>query len=181
MKAKAHRRVKSGVPDQVAQNSLKMPMVMQQYNNNPQGPRKVHPESQMPSSGQRSLKSINKQHKKVHQNCMLIYEEHTGEHSSNNNEFEPRKTSGDEIMLYNSNQHDSRGNKVINVSFNDFNQSLDNANIENSIEHEAELIKNNNHHAQQIKQIHSSNKNLNNFLEALQKIKPQNPVVKQGQ
>ena len=79
---------------------------------------------------------------------MLIYEEHTGEHSSNNNnEIDARKTSGDEIMLYNSNQHDSRGNKIINVSFNDFNQSLDNANIENSIEYENELIKNNNIHA----------------------------------
>lgn len=52
VKAKAHRKVKSGVPEHIAQNSLKMPMVMQQINYKPnQGGMMVTPESKICSSG----------------------------------------------------------------------------------------------------------------------------------
>jgi hypothetical protein len=113
IKAKSHRRVKSGVPEQVAQNSLKMPIMMQQINK--QGPT----DNQMqPSSGQRSMKNIIKMQKQAHphqnhsqvhhsqvqqQNLMLIYEENAK----------------DQIIMFN--QNNSRANnKIVNVSFNDF-------------------------------------------------------------
>ena len=66
--------------------------------------------------------------------------------------------------------------KVINVSFNDFNQSMSNEyedgaskdNVQYSRQNSSELA-----FGGLVKQQHqTSNKNLNNFLEALQKIKP---------
>jgi hypothetical protein len=113
----------------------------------------------VPSVGQRSLESIN--NLKPQKNFMLIYEEKSNEQSSHGHE--PLKTS-DEMMLYQSQLHDSRGNKVINVSFNDFSHSMDNANVENSVEIDGEASSKN---TKNIHQIQTSNKNLNNFLEAL--------------
>lgn len=110
-----------------------------------------------PTSGQRSMKNIIKMQKQAvpQQNLMLIYEENTK----------------DQIILFN--QTNSRANnKIVNVSFNDFSQSVDNPNVENSIELENEPSEVQNKRINNINQIQTSNKNLNNFLEALQKIKP---------
>ena len=76
----------------------------------------------------------------------------------------PDQKTQEEMAFYQSNLHESRENKVINVSFNDFSHSLDNANVENSIEFENETS---NINTKNINQIQTSNKNLNNFLEVL--------------
>lgn len=81
--------------------------------------------------------------------------------------------------------------KVINVSFNDFNQSISNDYDENAPGDILDEKSNKSHrskgsapdkydeHSQSLNNIGSiqtSNKNLNSFLEALQKIRPLNPV-----
>lgn len=60
------------------------------------------------------------------------------------------------------------------MSFNDFTQSIDNANVDNSAEFDHEPSSKNTKH---IQQIQTNNKNFNNFLEALQKIKPANSII----
>ena len=97
---------------------------------------------------------------------------------------------GDSAALY----PDDNSRKVINVSFNDFNQSVSN-------EYEDSFPQENSHPRQQYPAAsatavantnqssiptlllannqNGSNQKLNNFLEALQKIKPQNPVSNQ--
>lgn len=85
-------------------------------------------DSNLPSSGQRSLKSIKARPvKPQQQNFMLIYEENgkAGVAPAD------RRKSG-EFQLYQSNQQE-KDHKIVNVSFNDFNQSLD-ANLETSLD-----------------------------------------------
>ena len=71
--------------------------------------------------------------------------------------------------------HESLNKKVINVSFNDMNPSIsyecDDINQEENY-HNKEVVVTENTARKQIAQNMSSNKNLNNFLEALSKIKP---------
>lgn len=100
----------------------------------------VTPESKLMSvtvTGQRSLQSISRS-RKPQRDFMLIYEEHTNEEGSVGLETHGLRQHSDEMVLYQSNQQDSQGNKIINVSFNDFTNSLDNPNVENSIELDTE-------------------------------------------
>jgi hypothetical protein len=71
-------------------------------------------------------------------------------------------------------QLSSNKNKVINVSFNDFNQSISNEYEDaNPIRDFSRKNSDEAGFGVLVKQTQqSSNKNLNNFLEALQKIKP---------
>ena len=72
LKIKAHRRVKSGASDKIHTN-LKHPTVF----NGAKQPNAytIKADSNVPSSDQRSLKSIKNNNKKPPQNFMLIYEE----------------------------------------------------------------------------------------------------------
>jgi len=96
-----------------------MPAVISQ-NNSKLKKKAVINDSNLPSSGQRSLKSLKVKSGQGKQNFMLIYEENLDEQQASTEAKQDEQ-------------------KVINVSFNDFNHSIsnDNANIENSIELES--------------------------------------------
>jgi hypothetical protein len=51
---------------------------------------------------------------------MMIYEENTNEEGSVGQDTHGLRQNSDEMMLYQTNQQEGRGNKIINVSFNDF-------------------------------------------------------------
>ena len=117
---------------------LKMPIMYQQQQNAHDQPvgMVLQPQSNVPSSGQRSMNSLKNKVPKIkkgikalpsseiskkesgpNQNFMLIYEE-----QPNDTEEDAKPTS-----FQNQNaSHDSLNKKVINVSFNDFNQSISN-------------------------------------------------------
>lgn len=76
------------------------------------------PKQRLGRQGQRSMQSINRS-KQPKKDFMLIYEENTNEDGSVGHDTQGLRQNSDEIMLYQTNQNESRGNKIINVSFND--------------------------------------------------------------